>query len=76
MKNSTLENRMLLARKRFQISDERLSMGSIIDKFPVVMDDGKTVIYVTDKSKVEETRLKYELLRKSRLNTYNESFIS
>ena len=76
MKNSTLENRMILARKRFQISDERLSMGSIRDKFPVVMDDGKTVIYVTDKSKVEETRLKYELLRKSRLNTYNESFIS
>jgi hypothetical protein len=76
MKNSTLENRMILARNRFKISDEKLSMGSTRDKFPVVLDGGKTVIYVSDKNKVEETRLKYEMLRKSRLTTYNESFIS
>lgn len=75
MKN-TFENRMILAGKRFKISDERLAKGSTLDKFPVILDDGKTVIYISDKSKEAATRLKYELLRKSRLITYHESFIS
>jgi hypothetical protein len=66
MKNDTLENRLNLARIRAKIPDDKLLMGSIRDKYPVVLDDGKTVIYISDKSKAEETRLKYKLLRESK----------
>ena len=76
MKNDTFENRLKLARNRSKITDARLSMGSVRDKFPIVLDDGKTIVYISDKSKEAETRLKYELLRNSRLNKYIESFVS
>lgn len=51
---------------RFKISDSRLS-GSITGKHPVVMNDGKTIIFISDKSKEKETREKYELLMNNRL---------
>ena len=38
--------------------------GSTEDKFPIVLDDGKTVIYVTDKKKAKEVIERY----KNRLN--------
>jgi len=66
MKNDTLENRMRMLHNREKISDEKLLMGSTHDKFPIVMDGGKTVIYISDKSKEAETRLKYELLKQGR----------
>jgi len=40
----------------------KLLTGSTIDKFPILLDDGKTIIFINDKSKEEETRLKYKLL--------------
>ena len=67
MKNDTLENRLNLARIRAKIPDDKILMGSIKEKYPVLLNDGKTVIYISDKSKEEETKLKYELLMKSRL---------
>jgi len=76
MKNSSLEKRMKLERNRFKISDERLLMGSTRNKFPVTLNDGKTVIYISDESKVEETRKKYELLKNSKYGSYSESYIS
>lgn len=76
MKNEAIENRLNLERNRAKIPDEGLSLGSTRDKFPVVLDDGKTVIYVSDKRKLEETRLKYESHRNSRITTYHESYIS
>ena len=66
MKNDTLENRLNLALIRAKIPVEKLLMGSIKEKFPVILDDGKTIIYISDKSKVDETRLKYELLKNSK----------
>jgi hypothetical protein len=66
MKKDTLENRLNLARLRAKIPDEKLLMGSIKEKYPVILDNGKTVIYISDKSKVEETRLKYELMKNSK----------
>ena len=71
MKNNSFENRMILARKRLKIPDERLSMGSTQDKFPVVMDDGKTIVYISDEKKADETRLKYKLLKESRFPTHS-----
>ena len=71
MKNDTLENRLSLANNKMKIPDAKLSMGSTKGKFPVVLDDGKTIIYISDKSKEAETRLKYELLRNSRFPSHS-----
>jgi len=39
----------------------KLLTGSTMDKYPVVMDNGKTIIFISDKSKENETRLKYQM---------------
>jgi hypothetical protein len=71
MKNDTLENRMRLAHNRSKIPDEKLLMGSTSDKYPVVLDDGRMIVYISDKSKEAETRLKYELLKNSRFPSHS-----
>ena len=38
-----------------------LLTGSTIGKYPVVMDNGKTIIYISDKSRENEIREKYTL---------------
>lgn len=35
--------------------------GSLTGMYPVILDGGKTVIYITDKSKESEIRQKYAL---------------
>ncbi|MCK9203372.1 MAG: hypothetical protein M0P58_02920 [Bacteroidales bacterium] len=59
MKKTTLEYRMMQERQRLKISDSKLLMGSLVGKYPVVLDDGKTTIYISDLSKEPETRLRY-----------------
>ena len=66
MKNDKLDNRNSLALNRSKIPDEKLLMGSLKGKYPVVLDDGKTIVYISDESKAEETRQKYKSLRDSR----------
>ena len=58
---------MLLNRQK--IPDEKLLMGSIIDKYPVILNDGRTVVFISDKSRESEIRLKYELLRDNKFPT-------
>jgi len=65
MKKDKLENRLSLVRDRSKIPDEKLLMGSLKGKYPVVLDDGKTIVYISDESKADETRLKYKLLREN-----------
>jgi hypothetical protein len=69
MKNDTMENRLNLARIKAKIPDDKLSMGSLKGKFPVIMDDGKTVVYISDETRADEIRLRYKLLRESRYPT-------
>ena len=66
MKNDTMENRLNLARIKAKIPDDKLSMGSLKGKFPVIMDDGKTIVYISDETRADEIRLRYKLLRESR----------
>lgn len=66
MKKSNLENRMSLANERLKIPEAKLSMGSTAGKYPVIIDGGRTIVFISDKSKEAETRLKYELLWASR----------
>lgn len=71
MKNDTLENRIALANNRMKIPDAKLLMGSTLGKHPIVLDGGKTIVYISDLSKEAETRLKYELLSKSRTASHS-----
>ena len=65
MKNDVLTNRLNLTNHRNSIPSSKLLTGSIVDKFPVVFDGGKTIIFIADKSMEAETRYRYEL-RKNR----------
>ena len=69
MKNDILENYLDLAQYRGKIPEEKLLMGSTADKYPVALDDHRTIIYITDKSKEAEIRLKYELLKDKKFPT-------
>lgn len=69
MKNEEMQNRLNLDLNRPTISDEKLSMGSTRDKYPVILDDGRTVVFISDKSKETAIRLKYELLKDTKYPT-------
>jgi hypothetical protein len=71
MKNDTWDNRLSLANHRLKIPDAKLLMGSTVGKYPVILDSGRTIIYISDKSKEAETRLKYELLKNSRFPSHS-----
>jgi hypothetical protein len=74
MKKDSLENRISLANERSKIPDAKLMMGSTAGKFPIVLDDGRTIVYISDKSKEADTRLKYELLRKNRIPSRSANY--
>jgi len=76
MKNDTLDNRSGLAQHRFKIPDSQLLMGSTSGKYPVILDNGKTIIYISDKSKEAEIRLRYELHMKSRFPSRSAKYHS
>lgn len=73
MKNDRLENRIRLQQNKEKISDDKLQMGDTLNKFPVVMDNGKTIVFISDKSKEAEIRQQYELLKKSRFPMQTDS---
>jgi len=64
-----MKNKMDLAISRDKIFNERSLLGSTSDKYPVVLNDGRTVIYISDKSKEAEIRLKYECLKDQKYPT-------
>jgi Tol biopolymer transport system component len=70
MKKDTLEYRMMLERQRLKNRDSKLLTGSLIGKHPVILDDGKTIIFISDKSKEPETRLKYESRKDNKILTH------
>jgi hypothetical protein len=67
MKKDTLEYRMMQERQRSKIPDSKLLTGSIKDKYPVILDGGRTIIFISDKSKESEARQKYELRKDNRI---------
>jgi hypothetical protein len=58
-----MEQRLKSEHNREKISNERILMGSTKGKYPVVLDNGRTTIYISDKSKEMEVRMKYEKMR-------------
>ena len=49
-----------------------ISSGSVADKYPVSFDGGKTIIFISGKSKEEETRQRYELQVSNRFIKYSK----
>ena len=64
MKNDLFENRMNLSNHRQNVPVTKLNSGSVVNKYPVVLDGGKTIIFISDKSLEAETRTRYALRRK------------
>lgn len=69
MNDYAIENSLNPAPNRNKISDEKLSMGSISNKHPVVLNDRRTVVFISDKSKEAEIRLKYESLKDQKITS-------
>jgi hypothetical protein len=44
-------------------NNHKVLTGVTSDKYAVLLDDGKTIVFIDDKSKEAEVRLKYKLLR-------------
>jgi len=59
--NDALDNRKAMSNHPVKVPKAKLSTGSVVDKYPVVLDDGRTIIYITDKSREQEIRLRYAL---------------
>ncbi len=60
MKGDKFDKRRILMNSKRVIPKEQLEVGSTKDKFPVVLDGGKTIIFISDKSKEQETILRYK----------------
>jgi hypothetical protein len=72
MKKPTLEYRMMMENNRLKIAKSKHLTGSLIGKYPIVLDGGRTTIYISDLSKESETRERYHLRRDSRLNLFGK----
>ena len=64
MKSDVIENRMNLSNHRNSIPANKLVQGSTQDKYPVILDNGKTIIFISDKSQEAEIRFRYGSRRK------------
>jgi len=60
MKRGTLEYRIMQERQRLKVPESKLLSGSTKDKYPIVLDGGRTIIFIDDKSKETETRERYD----------------
>jgi hypothetical protein len=67
MKKTTLEYRMIAERNRLRIPNSKLLTGSLSGKYPIVLDGGRTTIFISDLSKEAETREKYQLRKDNKL---------
>ena len=66
-----MENRSNMSNNREKQLNERSLMGSTNDKYAVILNDGRTVVFISDRSKEAEIRLKYESLKDQKYPTRN-----
>jgi len=72
MKKTTLQFRMIQENNRHKIPDSKLLTGSTSGKYPIVLDGGRTTIFISDKTKEAETRQKYEVRKDNRVIFYSK----
>jgi hypothetical protein len=68
MAKTTLEYRMMMEHHHRKTQDSKSLTGSIVGKFPITLDGGKTTIFISDLSKEAEIRERYELRKSSMAN--------
>jgi hypothetical protein len=61
--NDAVDNRLEISNHRVRVPESKLSSGSVAEKYPVLLDDGKTVVYIKDRSREREIKLRYALLK-------------
>ena len=66
MKKDVIENRMNLSNQQGKVPYSKLQSGSLQNKYPVVLDGGKTILFISDKSKEAEVIRRYEARKKTR----------
>lgn len=69
MKDEMMENWLSPGINRDRVTQEQMSMGSISGKYPVALNDGRTIVYISDKSKEAKIRNKYESLKDKKFPT-------
>jgi len=60
-KQDSFDSKMEISNHQVSVPKSKLSTGSVVNKYPVVLDDGRTIIYIADKSREPEIRLRYSL---------------
>jgi len=60
-KKDSYDCRLDMSNHQEAVPKTKLFAGSVADKFPVLLDDGRTVVYISDKSREREIRLRYAL---------------
>jgi hypothetical protein len=69
MNYDILDNSSDLSSNRNKIPIAKLMMGSTAGKYAVALDDGRTVVFISDKNREKEVRLKYEELKNKKFPT-------
>ena len=67
--DDTIDNRMKISNHPVKVPKAKLSSGSLAGLYPVILDGGKTVIYISDKSRENEIRLKYTARKENESQT-------
>ena len=69
-KGDAIDNRIDISNHQVKVPKSKLSSGSLTGKYPISLDGGRTIIFISDKSKESETRKNYELRKDNRVNHY------
>jgi hypothetical protein len=56
---TAIGHRMNMTTHHNKTPKQKPATGSITGMYPVILDDGRTIIYTSDKSKESEIRMKY-----------------
>ena len=57
--NDSVDNKLEISNHQVKVPNSKLSSGSVDNKYPVMLDDGKTIVYIADKSREREIKLRY-----------------
>ncbi len=60
MKGDQIDNRRNLTNPQGVIPKTKIQSGSTKDLFPVVLDGGRTIIFISDRTKEKETIERYK----------------
>jgi len=59
--NDVIDNRLTMSIHQGTVPKSKLASGSVEGLYPVILNGGRTTIYISDMRKEAETRKKYEL---------------